>query len=171
MWDMTIHPLKEPHDPVATTKQPVGSALIPNVTARPNLPYIVRFGPYHPYSFVSGNASPHLSLTPQNAYDKLATSTLNKASYQSLTRRCGIWQRWSGSLGLCPDIILLYDWLWWQSFEPETFFGSCKLIPVELLPRWRRIPQPSIFCLPLDFSLMADDEIMALHKQANVDHK
>jgi hypothetical protein len=60
--------------------------------APPNLPYIVRFGPYRPHGFVPSDASPLLSLTPQNAYDKLATNTLNKASYQSLTRRCGIWQ-------------------------------------------------------------------------------
>jgi hypothetical protein len=85
-------PLKEPDDPVGTTGQPVRSALIPNITARPNLPYIVRFGPYRPHGFVPGDASPLLSLTPQNAYDKLATSTLNKASYHSLTRRCGILQ-------------------------------------------------------------------------------
>jgi len=62
------------------------SALIPNVTARPDLPCIVRFGPYSPYGFVPGDASPLLSLTPQNAYDKLATSTTNKASNQLLTR-------------------------------------------------------------------------------------
>jgi len=49
-----------------------------DVIARPNLPYIVRFGPYRPHDFVSGDASPYLSLTPQNAYDKSATSTLNK---------------------------------------------------------------------------------------------
>jgi hypothetical protein len=85
-------PLKEPDDPVGTTEQPVKSALIPNVIIRPNLPYIVRFGPYHPHGFVSGDASLLLSLTPQNTYDMLATSTLNKASYHSLTRRCGILQ-------------------------------------------------------------------------------
>jgi hypothetical protein len=85
-------PLKEPDDPVGTIGQPVRSALIPNVTAQPNLPYIVRFGPYHPYGFVPGDASPLLSLTPQNTYDKLATSTLNKVSYHSFTRRCGILQ-------------------------------------------------------------------------------
>jgi len=79
-------------DPVGTTRQPVRSALIPNVTARPNLPYIVRFGPYRPHGFVPGDASPHLSLTPQNTYDILATSTINKASYHSLTCRCGILQ-------------------------------------------------------------------------------
>jgi len=62
------------------------------VTARPNLPYIVRFVPYRPHGSVPGDASPVLSLTPQNTYDKLATSTLNKASYHSLTRRCGILQ-------------------------------------------------------------------------------
>ena len=86
-------PLKESNDPVGTIGQPVRSALIPNVTAWPNLSYIVRFGPYRPHSFVPGDASPHLSLMPQNAYDKLATSTLNKASYQTLTRRCGILQQ------------------------------------------------------------------------------
>jgi len=82
--------LKELDDPVGTTGQPVRSALIPNVTASPNLPYIVRFEPYRPHGFVSEDASSLLSLTPQNAYDKLATSTLNKVSYHSLTRRCGI---------------------------------------------------------------------------------
>jgi hypothetical protein len=51
------------------------------VTARPNLLYIVRFGPYRPHGFVHSDATPHLSLTPQNTYDKLAISTLNKASY------------------------------------------------------------------------------------------
>jgi hypothetical protein len=79
-------PLKEPDDPVGTTGQPVRSALIPNVIVRPNLPYIVRFGPYRPHGFVSGDASSLLSLIPQNTYDMLATSTLNKASYHSLTR-------------------------------------------------------------------------------------
>ena len=64
-------PLKEPDDPVGTTGQPVRSALIPNVIARPNLPYIVRFGPYRPHGFVPGDASPLLGLTPQNVYDKL----------------------------------------------------------------------------------------------------
>jgi len=56
------------------------------VTVLPNLPYIVRFGPYRPHGFVLGDTSSHLSLMPQNTYDKLATITLNKASYQSLTR-------------------------------------------------------------------------------------
>ena len=83
-------PFKEPDDPVGTTGQPVRSALIPNVTARPNLPYIVCFGPYRPHCFVPGDASPLLSLTSQNAYNKLATSTTYKASNTSLTRRCGI---------------------------------------------------------------------------------
>jgi len=83
-------PLKESDDPIGTTIQPVRSALIPNVTVRPNLPYIVRFGHYRPHGFVPGDASPLLSLTPQNAYDKSATSTLNKANYHSLTRWCGI---------------------------------------------------------------------------------
>jgi hypothetical protein len=81
---------KELDDPVDTIGQPVRSALIPNVTARPNMLYIVRFGRYRPHDFVLGDASPLLSLTPQNAYNMLATSTTNKASYQTLTRRCGI---------------------------------------------------------------------------------
>jgi len=62
------------------------------VTARPNLPYIVCFRPYRPHSFVLGEVSSYLSLTLKNVYDKLATNTLNKASYQPLIRRCGIWQ-------------------------------------------------------------------------------
>jgi hypothetical protein len=55
---------KEPDDPVGTIGQPVRSALIPNVTVRPNMLYIVCFGPYHPHSFVSGDVSSLLSLTP-----------------------------------------------------------------------------------------------------------
>jgi hypothetical protein len=35
---------------------------------------------------------PFLRLRPQNTYDKSTTSTLNKASYHSLTRWCGILQ-------------------------------------------------------------------------------
>ena len=85
-------PLKELDDPVGTTGQPVRSTLIPNVTAGPNLPYIIRFGPYRPRGFVPGNASPLLSLMPQNSYNKSATSTTNKASYHILTNRYGILQ-------------------------------------------------------------------------------
>jgi len=62
------------------------------VTTRPNLPYIIRFGPYRPHSFVPGDASLLLSLTPQNVCDKLATNILNKASHHSLTRQYGILQ-------------------------------------------------------------------------------
>jgi len=83
-------PFKESDDPAGTTGQPVRPALIPNVTAQPNRSYIVRFRPYRPHSFVSSDASSFLSLTPQNAYDKLATNTLNKASCHSFTHRCGI---------------------------------------------------------------------------------
>ena len=54
--------------------------------------YIVRFRPYRPHGFFPGDASPLLSLTPQNTYNMLATSTINKASYQTLTRRCGVLQ-------------------------------------------------------------------------------
>jgi hypothetical protein len=85
-------PLKELDDPIGTTGQPVRSALIPNVTARPNMPYIVRFGPYRPHDFVLGDVSPLLSLTPQNTYNMLTTNTNNKANYQTFTRRCGILQ-------------------------------------------------------------------------------
>jgi hypothetical protein len=52
MWDITIHPFKEPDDPVSTTGQLVRPALIPNVTAQPNLSDIIRFGPYRPHGFV-----------------------------------------------------------------------------------------------------------------------
>jgi hypothetical protein len=65
---------------------------INDVIARPNMLYIFRFGPYRPHDFVPGDAGPLLSLTPQNTYNMLATSTTNKASYQTLTRRCGILQ-------------------------------------------------------------------------------
>ena len=85
-------PLMEPDDPVGTTRQPMRSALIPNVTARPNLPYIVRFGPYRHHDFVPSDTSLLLSLAPKNMYDKLATSTTNKASNQLFTHRCGILQ-------------------------------------------------------------------------------
>jgi hypothetical protein len=54
--------------------------------------YIVHFRPYRPHGFVPSDASPLLSLTPQNAYNMLATSTINKASYQTLTRQCTILQ-------------------------------------------------------------------------------
>jgi hypothetical protein len=57
------------------------------VTARPNLPDIVRFGLYHSHGFVLGD---HAWL--QNAFDKLATSIINKANNQLLTRQCGILQ-------------------------------------------------------------------------------
>ena len=54
--------------------------------------YIVRFGPSRPHGFVPGDVSLILSLTPQNAYIMLATSTTNKASYQILTRQYEILQ-------------------------------------------------------------------------------
>jgi hypothetical protein len=101
-------PLKKSDDPVGTTIQPVRLAPIPNVTARPNLLFIILFGPYRPHGFIHGGASPFLSLTPQNAYDKSATSTLNKASYHSLTRRCGILQHVQGQdINFIIDSILV----------------------------------------------------------------
>jgi hypothetical protein len=48
-------PFKEPDDTVGTIGQPVRPALIPNFTARPNLPDIIHFGPYCPYEFVFGD--------------------------------------------------------------------------------------------------------------------
>jgi hypothetical protein len=50
--------------------------------------YIVCFGSYRPYGFLPSDANPLLSLTAQNAYNMLTISTTNKASYQTLTRRC-----------------------------------------------------------------------------------
>jgi hypothetical protein len=87
---MIIHPFKEPDDLVGTTGQSVRSALIPNVTVRPNLLYIVHFEPYYPYGFVLDDESLFLNLTSQNAHDMLIIITLNKNSYKSLTYRRGI---------------------------------------------------------------------------------
>jgi hypothetical protein len=80
-------PFKEPDDLVGTTGQLVRSALIPNVTTQFNMLYIVRFRPYRPHGFVPGDAIHLLSLTPQNAYNMLATNTTNKVSYQILIRQ------------------------------------------------------------------------------------
>ena len=49
-----------------------------NVIAQSNLPYIVHFKPYRPHGFVLGDASLLLSLMPQNAYNRSATSTTHK---------------------------------------------------------------------------------------------
>lgn len=76
---------------ISTTNQARNKWMI-FVTTQPNMSYIVCFGSYRPHDFVSGDANPHLSLTSQNVYDKLATSILNKTSYQIITRRCGILQ-------------------------------------------------------------------------------
>jgi len=62
------------------------------VTARPNMSYIVRFGPYRLHNFVLRDANPLLSLAFQNAYNMLATNITNKISYQTLTRQCKILQ-------------------------------------------------------------------------------
>jgi len=78
-------PFKEPDNLVGTTEQPMRPALKPNVTTQPNLPDIVRFGPYRPHEFVIGD-----HVWPQNASNKLATNTTNKASYWIFTHRCGI---------------------------------------------------------------------------------
>jgi hypothetical protein len=80
-------PFKEPDDLVGTTGQLVRSALIPNVTTQFNMLYIVRFRPYRPHGFVPGDAIHLPSLTPQNAYNMLATNTINNVSYQILIRQ------------------------------------------------------------------------------------
>jgi hypothetical protein len=85
-------PFKERNNLVGTTGQPVRLTLIPNVTARPNLPHIIRFGPYRPHRFVLGSHT-----WPQNASDKSPTSTTNKANYQLLTCRYRILHLWSHS--------------------------------------------------------------------------
>jgi hypothetical protein len=54
--------------------------------------YIVHFGPYCPHGFVPDDASPLLSLTPQNAYNMLATSTINKTLTLDTRFQCGISQ-------------------------------------------------------------------------------
>jgi len=64
--------------------------MIPNVIAQPNLLYIVRFGPYRPHVFVLVDASPLLSLTPQNAYNRSVTSTTHKALALDTRFRCEI---------------------------------------------------------------------------------
>jgi len=61
-----------------------------SVIAQPNTPYIVRFGPYRSHSFVLGDTSPLLSLTPHNAYDILVISTTNKAMTLDTSFRCEI---------------------------------------------------------------------------------
>ena len=50
-------PFNEPDDLVGTTGQPMRPALIPNITAQPNLLDIVYFGPYCPYGFVIGDCA------------------------------------------------------------------------------------------------------------------
>jgi len=45
------------------------------VTTRPNMLYIVQFGSYSPHDFVPGDASPLLSLTPQNTYSSVVGPT------------------------------------------------------------------------------------------------
>ena len=65
---------------------------IKNIIARPNLLYIVCFGPYRPHGFVSGDASSLVSLTPQNTNNRSATSTTHKALTLDARFRCGISQ-------------------------------------------------------------------------------
>jgi len=56
-------------------------------------------------------------------------------------------QRWSRSLGLCPDIILLCGWMWWGSFTPEIGFGSYKLILVVFSAEMKKNPTTICFLL------------------------
>ena len=50
--------------------------MVEPVTAWPNMLNIVRFGPYRPHGFVPGDASPLLSLTPQNAFGRVTQRNL-----------------------------------------------------------------------------------------------
>jgi len=63
-----------------------------NVTVQPNMLYIVCFESYRLHGFVLGDASPRISLTPQNTYNMLATSTTNKVMTLDARFRCGISQ-------------------------------------------------------------------------------
>ena len=63
-----------------------------NITAQPNMLYIVRFESYRPHGFVFGDASSLISLTPQNKYNMLVTSTINKAMTLDARFQCGILQ-------------------------------------------------------------------------------
>ena len=74
--------LRSPTTPFGTTGQLVRSALIPNVTAQPNMLNIVRFGPYRPHVFVPGDASPLLSLTSQNTFNMLEPALLIRLAIQ-----------------------------------------------------------------------------------------
>jgi hypothetical protein len=87
---------------ISTTNQARNKWMI-FVTAQPNMSYIIHFGSYCSHGFVSGDASPHLSLTSQNAYDKLAISIFNKTSYQTFTRRYGISQFSWRDLEILPN--------------------------------------------------------------------
>ena len=53
------------------------------VTAWPNMPNIVRFGPYRPHGFVPGDASPLLSLTSQNTFNMLEPALIRPATHPS----------------------------------------------------------------------------------------
>jgi len=72
------------------------------IISRPNLPYIVRFGPYHPHGFVLGYASPSLIPTPQNAYNMLATNMTHKALAYNL--KPDLWSQ--PGTGLTLELVL-----------------------------------------------------------------
>jgi carbohydrate-binding DOMON domain-containing protein len=58
--------------------------------------YIVRFGPYRPHDFIISDASSLLSMTSQNVYNILVTSTTNKALTLYARFRCEISQQIHG---------------------------------------------------------------------------
>jgi len=72
---------KESDNLVGITGRSVRQALVPNVTAQPSPLDIVCSGPYRPHGFVFDDHT-----WPQNASNKLATSTTNEVSYQILPR-------------------------------------------------------------------------------------
>jgi hypothetical protein len=82
MWDITIPPPQDELFP----------ALISNVIAQLNMPYIVRFGSYCPHGFVLGDASPLLRLTPQNTYNMSTIGFTHKVLALDARFRYGILQ-------------------------------------------------------------------------------
>jgi hypothetical protein len=78
------------HNPLTLRRVVLGSDIKCNSPTQPAV--YVRFRPYRPHGFVPGDASLLMSLTPQNAYNKLTTSTTHKALALDARFRCGISQ-------------------------------------------------------------------------------
>ena len=122
-----------------------------NVTAWPNLPDIVRFGPYHPHGFVLG-----YHTWPQNASDKSWTSTTNNVSYQILTHWSGILQPERPTLipnvttrpnlldivhlgPYRPHGFVLGDHTWSQNASDKSTTSTTNKVSYQILTRWCRI--------------------------------